>query len=256
MNLYSKAPPGYVPPGWDEWRTFYTPGKPLGGAYYNYDLTDGSGPTTHHGSTPADYSTDALGGLAVNFINQTPATTPLFLYYAPYSPHGPFTAAPRYSNLGGTGPFVPPPSYNEADMSDKPRWLRSHPLVPNQAGVRKQQLKSLRAVDDQVGALIQALRDTGRLDNTLIVFMSDNGFLWGEHRLKNKNEPYDAATRIPMVMRWDGHTTPGSVDARLATNVDIAQTFADAVNSGEQAKKSDWYETAKEAIVVEVEAVK
>ena len=61
--------------------------------------------------------------------------------------------------------------------------------------------------------------------------MTDNGYMWGEHRLREKNEPYDAATRIPLVLRWDGHIAAGSVDPRLALNVDIAQTLAEAAGA-------------------------
>ena len=61
--------------------------------------------------------------------------------------------------------------------------------------------------------------------------MSDNGYLWGEHGLVGKDNPYDAGIRIPLVIRWDGHARRGVVDDRLALNVDIAGTIARATGA-------------------------
>jgi arylsulfatase A-like enzyme len=58
--------------------------------------------------------------------------------------------------------------------------------------------------------------------------MSDNGLMRGEHGITGKHVPYDAATRIPMVVRWDGHVAPGTRDSRLALNVDVAATVTSA----------------------------
>ena len=83
------------------------------------------------------------------------------------------------------------------------------------------------SLDDLVAQTIDALADTGRLSQTLVVFASDNGYMWGEHRATGKGQPYDAATRIPMVARMDGVIGRHMVDGRLALNVDIASTIED-----------------------------
>jgi arylsulfatase A-like enzyme len=89
--------------------------------------------------------------------------------------------------------------------------------------------ESLESVDEAVARTVQALRDAGRLDNTLIVFTSDNGLMLGEHRLfVRKNVPYRWSTDVPLVLRWDGHVAAGARDRRLALNVDIAATVASA----------------------------
>ena len=80
------------------------------------------------------------------------------------------------------------------------------------------------SVDDAVGTIVRTMRREGRNRNTLFIYTSDNGYLWGEHGLVGKDAPYAAATRVPLVVRWDGHVAAGGVDRRLAVNVDIAAT--------------------------------
>jgi arylsulfatase A-like enzyme len=93
--------------------------------------------------------------------------------------------------------------------------------------------ESLLGVDDAVRRIVRTLERTGRMSDTLLVFMSDNGLLVGEHHLHaKKNLPYDAATRIPLLARWDGRIRPNSTDSRLALNVDLAATVARAAGVG------------------------
>src|SRR6266702_5796982 len=85
---------------------------------------------------------------------------------------------------------------------------------------------SLLSVARAVGAIVDALQATGRLHNTLIVFMSDNGYLWGEHRWNDKVVPYEESIRVPMVVRDDRVVSAPRVDRHLVVNLDIAPTFA------------------------------
>lgn len=214
---------GYQPPGWDHVISFTSEGN----HYYDYSLNDGS----LHGDEPGDYSTDVLAGYAESFIRSAPRDAPLFLYFAPVAPHRPFTASPTYAGTWH-GRL---PSYQPVQrVADKPAWIRDLPKVSqttiddNLASAQE----SLQSVDDAVGGLVTALTDTGRMDNTLFIYLSDNGVMEGEHRLLWKNLPYRWATSIPMVVRWDGHVTPGSTDPRFALNVDLAQTISDATGLG------------------------
>jgi hypothetical protein len=93
--------------------------------------------------------------------------------------------------------------------------------------MRQHQLESLLAVDDAVAGILAALEDTGKLQDTLIIFMSDNGFLWGEHRKAHKLVPYDESIRVPLVIRWDALGAQGASD-HFALNVDLAPTIAAA----------------------------
>jgi arylsulfatase A-like enzyme len=168
-----------------------------------------------------------------SFIRSTPAATPLFAYFAPFGPHKPPIPAERHAgDFAGLPPYRPP-NYNEELIGDKPRWLRRiPPLTSTQQNktdrLRANQLRALESVDDAVGAVVRALTDTGRLENTLILFMSDNGFSWGEHRWTNKKTLYEENIRVPLVVRWDAVLPGPRTDAHLVTNIDLAPTFAAA----------------------------
>jgi arylsulfatase A-like enzyme len=232
FNGYDQSRVSYVPPGWDRWAAFAT-NDVGGGAFYNYTLSVDGSPVSYGGGTN-DYSTDVLAGHATSFIRSVPADQPLFLTFAPYAPHQPNTPAPRHTNaFAGIAPYRPP-NYNEADVSDKPAHIRSVPLITSTSVLdrqRQRQLESLLAVDEAVEDILTALNETGRLRDTLIVFTSDNGFSWGEHRwgqtgAQNKQVPYDESSRVPLVVRYDALTQQARTEGQLALNIDLAPTFA------------------------------
>jgi N-acetylglucosamine-6-sulfatase len=217
------APVGYTPVGWDYFAAFST--KQHSGAYYNYSLADGS----VYGSDARSYSTDVLARKAVRVVRTTAAATPIFLYFAPYAPHSPFTPPPRYLD-SRSRPAQDRPLTSE-DRSQMPSWVRSQPPAPvSVTTVHDRQDRTLRAVDDAVASIVRVLAETHRLKNTLFVFMSDNGLMRGEHGLTGKNVPYRSATSVPMVIRWDGRVPAGGQDNRLALNLDVAQTISAAAN--------------------------
>lgn len=224
LNGYENdAPAGHVPPGWDHWVAFDEPG------YYDYDLVR-NGTIEHHGERAADYSTDVIADEADAFIRSADPDEPLFAYVAPYGMHTPFIAPPRDEGSCDSLPAYRPPSYNRLPQN-APRWL----AYPAWDFARRRQVDTSRrracaiigSLDDLVAQTIDALADTGRLSQTLVVFASDNGYMWGEHRATGKGQPYDAATRIPMVARMDGVIGRHMVDGRLALNIDIASTIED-----------------------------
>ena len=216
----------FVPPGWARWVAFSPPNVEN---YYSYRLNV-DGTLVDYGTDPADYSTDVLAGEASSFIRSAGAQ-PLFVLFAPFAPHGPPTPAPRHEGVFSSIPPWRPPGYNEPDVADKPSWVRSlASLAPEEEAAgddfRQGQLESLLAVDDAVGELLDALVDTGRLDETLVVFTSDNGYLWGEHRWQTKVVPYDESIRVPLVVRYDGVTPAAARSSRVVANIDLAPTFA------------------------------
>lgn len=214
---------GYVPPGWDRWVTFPRSG------YFGYDLNI-DGVIRHFGTTPADYSTSVLAREAASFIRGE--TGPILVWFAPYAPHNPATPEPRYANAFSDLAPWRPPSYNEADISDKPAWMqRLRPLDADKQtrkdAFRIDQYRTLLSVDDAVGELLRALEDSGRLANTLIVFMSDNGMLYGEHRWTTKRVAFEEAIRIPFVVRYDALISAPRTDPHLVLNIDVAPTIAE-----------------------------
>jgi N-acetylglucosamine-6-sulfatase len=216
----------YVPPGWDRWFATY-----VDGAFYDYQATD-DGVVRTYGSDPADYGTTVLASEATRFIESTPADTPLFLYFAPHAPHEPAVPAPGDRRAYDDVPAWRPPNYDEADVSDKPDYIRDQPRLDAVMAAqidefRRSQLGSLMAIDRAVGTIVDSLTQTGRLENTLIVFTSDNGMLWGEHRWSTKLVPYEESIHMPFVVRFDATIPSPRIDERLVLNIDLAPTFAD-----------------------------
>jgi arylsulfatase A-like enzyme len=219
----SGAAAGHRPPGWDLFLTFASET----GAYLDYALTDGS----VFGSHVGDYSTDVLGARAARFVRRTPADQPLFLMFTPYAPHKPYRPPRRFRHT------VELPSYRPDsvthDVSDKPPFLRDRPRVPQHAidSIRTRQQEMLLAVDEAVARLLRSLRRSGRLANTLFVYMSDNGLLIGDHHTIGKDMPYRFATDVPLLIRWDERMPAGAVDKRLVSTVDVTETILRATGT-------------------------
>ena len=213
---------GYVPPGWDRWVAF------VHSQYFDYGLSV-DGTIEQHGYAPEDYSTDVLAGAADAFIRSSDG--PIMAVFAPAAPHEPAMPARSDAPLFGDLPPWRPPAFDELDLSDKPRHVRAFRPLGEQRAVeleqlRRNQYRSLQAVDRAVGRLLDALHDTDRLDRALVIFTSDNGLLWGEHRWLKKEVPYEEAIRVPLVVRADAIATRSS-DEHLVANVDLAPTIAE-----------------------------
>ncbi len=223
LNGYSDT---YVPPGWDRWFVTWDEG-----AYFDYSAND-DGVIRSFGADPNDYGTDVLADQATDLIRSTDRDQPLFLYFAPHAVHGPATPAPRDRRaFAGIEPWRPP-SYDEEDVSDKPAYIRSRGPLPASArasieAFRRAQYRALRSVDRAVSDILDALTDTGRLSNTVIVFTSDNGMMWGEHGWSSKVVPYEESIRVPLVIRADAMIASPHRDDHLVLNIDLAPTFAD-----------------------------
>ena len=219
----------YRPPGWDRWFGAFTLGNLH---YFDYDVND-QGTITHYGTRAADYSTDVISRQADAFINSsTSQGTPFFAYVAPLAPHDPSTPAPRDAHLydGIQGPRLP--SFNEADVSDKPSWIRQLSKLSSSqiSAVNKRhenRVESLQAVDDLVEGVVNTLSNANALDNTYVFFTSDNGFHHGEHRIqKQKWRPYEEDIHMPLLVRGPG-VAAGSTTDKLTLNTDYMPTFLD-----------------------------
>jgi arylsulfatase A-like enzyme len=251
LNGYGRRNPLEIPPGWSEWHGSVDPSTYR---YYNYTLNENGVLTTYCSPPqPACYQTDVYRDKANEIIRRrAPEATPFFLWVAfladhagnPRDPDDPPNLAtpvpaPRYKDRFAGAPLPQPPSFNEADVSDKPRGIRNRaPLTPRQiAGIQEnwqQRRETLLAVDDAVASIIETLRQSGKLDNTLVIFTSDNGFFHGEHRVRSgKVLLYEESIHLPLLMRWTGNKSlPRGVHrSQLTMNVDDAETILDAVGS-------------------------
>ena len=231
INRYEPA--RGVPPGWTDW---YGGGTDAHQGF-NYTLNE-NGRIVAYGSAPEDYATDVLTLKAVDVIGRsTAAGQPFFLYVSTFTPHSPAAAAPRHLQLFSNIRLPRPPAFDEVDVSDKPAVIRSFPHLQGHALAwleeeYRRRLRSLQAVDDMVESIVRTLEAKGVLDQTYVIYTSDNGFHMGEHRMiAGKDTAYEEDIRVPMVMRGPGVPKGGRIDA-MALNVDLAPTFADMAGIG------------------------
>ncbi len=166
---------------------------------------------------------------------------PFFLWSSFYAPHGicsakneigcakPPEVAHRFADKyrGVHAPSLESPSFNEKDVSDKPRYVTKGGKVDRDKVQRlfKQRIRALASVDLAVARIVKALRQAGELDDTLIAFISDNGYLNGEHRFQGKKLAYEESVRVPLLIRGPG--IPAGIVLRQTTAmIDLAPTFA------------------------------
>ena len=227
LNNWPYGRPLYTPPGWDNFVAFITDED----RYYNYQLYNPDVPelVESHSNLPADYSTTVVADKAVQFIDSAPAGQPFFLMFTPRAPHPPSIAPPgRSGTYQGLAP-THSPSFNEADVSDKPNWVQALPLLADRGtkkadAKRRKSYEALIGVDRAVGAITDSLAANGELDNTVIVYLTDNGYAFGEHRYSGKACQYVQCEATPLFIRYPGATA--HVEPALASNVDIAPTLA------------------------------
>jgi arylsulfatase A-like enzyme len=213
-----------IPPGWDDWQVMDS--VPME-AYYNYSLNS-NGHLVHYGNKPSDYSTGVLAHKAVQFIQG--ARRPFFLYFAPVAPHLPAIPAKRdQGKLVNIAPLHDP-AFNQRNIGKEP-WRFWHKKLLSAAAqlyinhVRIRQEESLLALDRSVRSVVQALRAHHELNRTVILYTSDNGFLWGEHRLGGKVWPFEESTHVPLIVRTPWTTTPLR-NNQPVLNIDLAPTIS------------------------------
>lgn len=223
----------------DEWLSFDGQGK------YNdpvFIYTDGSQEKVK------GYTTDLLTDRAIDFINRQDKDQPYFLMLSHKAVHEPFRPAPRHKTAFGAATRDPQPESWESTFEGKPDWMRrqrtrdvrwdmrtrdlEEEQLPDMIALepwkdRKKYVDQLRcaaSVDDGIGRIMKVLEERGTLDNTLIVFTSDNGYFHMEHRRWDKRLAYEESLRIPMLVVYPGKIPAGSTITDMVANVDFAPT--------------------------------
>jgi N-acetylglucosamine-6-sulfatase len=263
LNGYGDAPYSSgteVPPGWSAWHSVLH--ADTDHYYYGYELNNngviegpygdsGSWDTREYGvrddpgcplaplnGQPCLYETDVLSRIATEEIGGTPPEKPFYLQLDYTAPHGDFRRPagpeppPRYYSWfdGAPYPHGRAEGFDEGNVSDKPRFIREAPYlslseIHTYRVYYDKALASLRSIDDGVKQIVEELGALHRLRDTYIIFTSDNGFFYGEHRLTGgKFLAYEPSTHLPFLMRGPG-ITPGSETGELAANIDIAPTI-------------------------------
>lgn len=224
-------------PGFDHWVSFrgqgnYLPPGP------NYTLNVDGRRVKQKG-----YITDELTGYAVDWLKeQRPAEKPFFLYLSHKAVHANFTPADRHEDQLEDLPFTRPASEadTEANYHLKPRWLRDqrnswHGVdFPYHSELDierfyKRYCETLMAVDESIGRVLEQLKAMGILDETLVIYMGDNGFMFGEHGLIDKRVAYETSIRVPMLMQCPALFRGGTVVEEVVANIDIAPTVMEAM---------------------------
>lgn len=204
-------------PGFDRWVSF------KGQGVYNnpvFNIDGRQAPQT-------GYITDLLTRQAVDFIRK-PRGKPFSMVLAHKAVHGPFTPAERHRTLYANEPIRRAASVNDT-LQDKPALRRQPPNAMTQRGptddIIRQQMQCLASIDEGTGRVLAALEESGQLDNTAIVFASDNGYFWGEHGLGDKRAAFDESIRIPLFVRYPSLIRPGTRVRDFVLNIDLAPTM-------------------------------
>ena len=184
------------------------------------------------------YITDELTDYALDWLNRRSKEQPWFLYLSHKAVHSPFIPAERHKGKYKDAVFTPPPTMETTgDMArHRPMWVQNQ--RNSWHGVEfsyykglpigddyKTYAETLLAVDESVGRILDALKKRGELDSTLIVYMGDNGFAFGEHGLIDKRTAYEESMRVPMLARCPELFPGGRVVKEVVANIDIMPTF-------------------------------
>ncbi|MFC1614833.1 sulfatase, partial [Gemmatimonadota bacterium] len=214
-------------PGFDRWVSFRGQG-----VYFNPRFNVDGSYVEHEG-----YTTDLLTDYAEEFIRES-RRGPFFLYLSHKAVHDDFQPAPRHRGKYRDIKVPYPPSYanTEENYRGKPQWLKrarkscigvDH-MYDNRYGFEqfyKDYCECLLAVDDSVGRVLRVLEDENLLDDTIILFAGDNGFLCGEHGLIDKRNMYEPSIRIPLIAYSPGMIPRGKTREELALNIDLCPTI-------------------------------
>jgi len=225
VGKYLNSWDGSVRPEFDYWVSFWGGTVP---SYNDPELNVNGDWSKHTG-----YMTYLFEDYVKEYLDKaTNQRKPFFLLFAPNAPHAPYTPLKEDKGLlTDLAPFRPP-SYNEEDISDKPSAIANKPLIDEKNATsidntRRRQLLTLISLDRSIGAIMEKLKETGELDNTVIIFLSDNGKHWGEHRLDTKSTAYEEAVKVPFAMRYPALIPTPYVEDKLVANIDIAPTIYD-----------------------------
>lgn len=222
--------PGYVPPGWNSFVANEDGGQLLD--WFNLRrITYGTSAGVASSGTvvPAldEYVTDFHRDEALKFLAGH-AGEPFFLFVSMYAPHWPVTPAAVDAQLFGD--YVPEnPAFFEEDLTDKPSWVqqRARPDYGPCTGVAQSVLRTNQSIDRLVESVVQATASAGVADRTYYFYLSDNGALWGEHRLPcDKGMPYEHVVNVPLVA--SGPDVVGGSNADIvAAELDVPATILD-----------------------------
>lgn len=205
------------------------------------------------------YDTDIATNLALDYLkNQRNAEKPFFLYLSFKAPHYPFQPAPRHQGRYAKKPIDYPETRarTERNYRTQPNWVRQrrysiHGIdhmetgpfdkdpVPSLDDLYHTYAEAVYSIDENLGRVLRYLDETGLAENTLVIYMGDNGFHLGEHGFYDKRDAFETSIRVPLLVWAPGRLKPGAVVERMVQNIDLAPTILDAVGVAAPPKLGD-----------------
>lgn len=183
------------------------------------------------------YITDELTEYAIDWLSQQKANKPFFLLLGHKAVHSKLVPAPRHAGKFDREQVrLPPSATKQASQGTRPLWAQNqrnsthgvdfpYHTKTDISEYLKRYAETLLSVDESVGAIVDHLKGRGMLDSTVLIFMSDNGFAFGEHGLIDKRTAYEESMRIPLLMHCPELLSGGQSVEALAANLDIAPTI-------------------------------
>lgn len=223
VGKYLNSWDGTKRPEYDYWVSFWGGTVP---SYYDPDLNVNGTWSKYTG-----YITYLLKDYANQFLDEAAGQKkPFLLIFAPNAPHAPFTPAEEDKGLYQDLPPYRPENFNEEDISDKPLSIAGKPLLTEEdiaiiENIRRRQILTLTSLDRSIKEVMDKLEAIGEMDNTVIIFISDNGKHWGEHRMDSKSTAYEESVKVPFAIRYPPLVPAPYIEERLVANIDIAPTL-------------------------------
>jgi N-acetylglucosamine-6-sulfatase len=221
-------------PGFDYWVSFRGQGNYLPTAQTTLNVNGRRVPQR-------GYITDELTDYAMEWLGTTTRDTPFLLYLSHKGVHADFVPAERHKGSYGASTVTPPATMRpEAAVEGNwPTWVRNqrnswhgvdfpYHSTLDVAEYYRRYLETLRSVDDSIGRVLDWLDAQGLLESTLVVYMGDNGFAFGEHGLIDKRTAFEWSMRVPMLVHCPALVKPGTVVDRMVANIDVAPTLLEA----------------------------
>ena len=229
-------------PGFDHWVSFAGQGAYLPtDRFGNVTLLNINGERVPQ----RGYITDELTDYAVEWLETARDAAPFFLYLSHKAVHSNFTPAERHQDQYSDVELKLPASAElDKDNPRRPMWVRNqrnsfhgiefpyHNPDVDLLEIQRNYHRTISAVDDSLGRILEWLDETGETDNTVVIFTSDNGFYFGEHGLIDKRSAYEESIRVPMIVSAPGRFLEGATLSAQVANLDIAPTILDLAGAG------------------------
>ncbi len=220
-------------PGFDHWESFKGQG-----VYYNPSLNINGKNVLYKDST---YITDLLTEHAIGWLKNRNKEKPFFMYLSHKAVHAPVEPAKRHKGIYANQKYALPPTYFQTQNNDYkdlkwPEWVKQqryswhgvdYPYHSHQdiREIVQAYCETLKAVDESIESVLKYLQENGLEQNTMVIYMGDNGFSWGEHGLIDKRHFYEESVKVPLLVYSPKLFKGGKTITKMIQNIDIAPTI-------------------------------